>query len=353
MKTQTGLVLDMIKINVAKSNDVQRQLEEIKSKMSSANKDLHEQFQRVLEEIFKEIKEYPRGEQSNRRYYEAHDNLVDTFEWIFREPQRFFEAEPDLRVSFTDWLRDGDGIFHILGKPGAGKSTLMKFIWKHETTKDMLNKWAGTSQLLCLKYFFWPTSHQDGLMGLRCPFLMSALQQAPGLMELIVPGHGNLNLKVRTPLGYEEISQATHLLISSPSVLDRYRIFLLIDGLDEFDEKKHAEDHHNLVHLIQNWTFLSGVSKFVLLVRRMRLSCRQDMQAYITERWETHLDFPELRKEFAQLQKGLCNGPKSHRRTTECLVAHIINIAEGICLWTRLAMLELRNFLSGDHDLTE
>lgn len=40
-----------------------------------------------------------------------------TFEWIFE----------DERLGFTDWLRHGEGIFWISGKPASGKSTLMKF----------------------------------------------------------------------------------------------------------------------------------------------------------------------------------------------------------------------------------
>ncbi|KAI1467827.1 uncharacterized protein F4812DRAFT_427711 [Daldinia caldariorum] len=378
MKTQIGQIINMMENSSVENKNVQQQLEEIQSKMSSANNNLHEQFQQVLslcrraqeirklDEVFRELSEYHKeGTQLNPRYNEVHENLIDTFEWIYDDPQRLFEVEPDLKVSFADWLREGEGIFHILGKPGAGKSTLMKFIWKHKITKDMLNIWAGTSQLLCLKYFFWPTSHQDGLTGLRCSFLKSALEQAPELMELLIPGHDSLDSKTRVRLSYEEISQATDLLISSPLVLEKYRIFLLIDGLDEFDEMKHAEDHHDLVRLIQSWTFLSaGRVKIcvssreyeafmsVSLRQKIRLHnlTRQDIQTYVMEGLEKHSNFPKLRKGFSQLQNGLCESRTSHTCTIECLVAHIVDIAEGIFLWTRLAMIQLRKFLSSDYD---
>ncbi|KAI1658181.1 hypothetical protein F4813DRAFT_395898 [Daldinia decipiens] len=376
MKIQIRQVMDMIKGTIV-NNNIEQQLEEIQSMMVSTNNDLRNQFQQVLDlcrhaqeiqkinEVFKELSEYHNGTQLNPRYDEVHNNLANTFEWIFYEPKRLFEVEPDLKISFTDWLRNGYGIFHILGKPGAGKSTLMKFIWKHGSTKDMLSKWAGTSQLLCMKYFFWSTSHQDGLMGLRCTFLRSALEQAPELMKLLIPSRSGLGQKARTRLSYEEISQAVDLLISSPTILERYRIFLLIDGLDEFDEEKHAEDHRDLVRLIQNWTFLSGgrvkvcVSSreyeafmTISIHQRIRLHrlTRQDMQEYVAERLETHLEFANLQEAFTRVQENLCDDLSNHRCVIKCLVNHIVDIAEGIFLWTRLAMLEVRKFLSGDYN---
>jgi hypothetical protein len=47
------------------------------------------------------------------------------------------------RELFINWLSSGDGIFHISGKLGSGKSTLMKFLHNHRRTKTELKKWAG------------------------------------------------------------------------------------------------------------------------------------------------------------------------------------------------------------------
>lgn len=43
----------------------------------------------------------------------------------------------------TEWLSWGSGIFHITGKLGSGKSTLMKFLFKHPSTQIKLLPWAG------------------------------------------------------------------------------------------------------------------------------------------------------------------------------------------------------------------
>ena len=44
---------------------------------------------------------------------------------------------------FMNWLSGGKGIFHIAGKLGSGKSTLMKFLCDHPRAKAKLERWAG------------------------------------------------------------------------------------------------------------------------------------------------------------------------------------------------------------------
>jgi Cu/Ag efflux protein CusF len=44
---------------------------------------------------------------------------------------------------FIEWLSSSDGIFHISGKMGSGKSTMMRFLYEHPATRYELNRWAG------------------------------------------------------------------------------------------------------------------------------------------------------------------------------------------------------------------
>jgi hypothetical protein len=54
------------------------------------------------------------------------------------------------RVRLTEWLSSGEGIFHVSGKLGSGKSTLMKYLYNHPKTELMLKTWAGKkSQTFC------------------------------------------------------------------------------------------------------------------------------------------------------------------------------------------------------------
>jgi ABC-type molybdenum transport system ATPase subunit/photorepair protein PhrA len=63
--------------------------------------------------------------------------------WVFED--KVTDNGPNPCESFGNWLSSGNGIFHIAGKLGSGKSTLMKFLCDHQKTKTELQKWAGMS----------------------------------------------------------------------------------------------------------------------------------------------------------------------------------------------------------------
>lgn len=62
------------------------------------------------------------------------------------EPERR-EVQRAAGAMFTNWLSSSEGIFHISGKLGSGKSTLMKYLGDHPGTKTELIKWAGKFSL--------------------------------------------------------------------------------------------------------------------------------------------------------------------------------------------------------------
>jgi len=70
------------------------------------------------------------------------DPSTDTLAWIFDMPQ------------FSSWLQDGSGLFWIHGKPGSGKSTLMKFIVKHKLTWELLHNWKANKVEITASFFF-------------------------------------------------------------------------------------------------------------------------------------------------------------------------------------------------------
>jgi hypothetical protein len=52
----------------------------------------------------------------------------DTLSWLIKEESVLESPSPALNVSLRLWPRTGSGVFHITGKRGSGKSTLMKGI---------------------------------------------------------------------------------------------------------------------------------------------------------------------------------------------------------------------------------
>lgn len=79
------------------------------------------------------------------------------------------EHDSSVREPFLHWLSFGNGIFHISGKLGSGKSTLMKFLCEHERTIAELQKWAG----------MYPVADQGFLINLYHTFT-----RRPGVLTL-------------------------------------------------------------------------------------------------------------------------------------------------------------------------
>lgn len=74
-----------------------------------------------MEAMFLSALEYDGMLDRDSTVTEAHQ---ETFRWIFLE-----DAVHALRwTNFGDWLRSPDQLYWITGKPGSGKSTLMKFV---------------------------------------------------------------------------------------------------------------------------------------------------------------------------------------------------------------------------------
>jgi ABC-type polysaccharide/polyol phosphate transport system ATPase subunit len=69
----------------------------------------------------------------------------ETFRWLVDDASSFklTPVKTDARERYAKWLVSGTGIFHIIGKPGSGKSTLMKLLSSHSRTRTELLTWAG------------------------------------------------------------------------------------------------------------------------------------------------------------------------------------------------------------------
>ena len=73
----------------------------------------------------------------------------ETYEWIFRDHH---EGQ---QVTFTQWLEQESGVYWITGKPGCGKSTLIKFICNDERTSKGMGKWGMDKMPIYARFFFW------------------------------------------------------------------------------------------------------------------------------------------------------------------------------------------------------
>ncbi|XXG95540.1 hypothetical protein Hte_001804 [Hypoxylon texense] len=164
--------------------------------------------------------------------------------------QRATRSGVDLPWSpFPNWL-EADGIcYWINGKPGSGKTTLMKFISQDSRTKSHALVWANQDQdgllqpqnrVLQASFFFWslsPFGLQKSQSGLLRALLHDILEQEPTLIPKVVPELCYDILKSKSLDGISEPALPELqrwfkrlLRTACPSM----RLCFLIDGVDEY-----------------------------------------------------------------------------------------------------------------------
>ncbi|KAI0019996.1 hypothetical protein F4780DRAFT_395085 [Xylariomycetidae sp. FL0641] len=160
---------------------------------------------------------------------EAHTR---TFQWIYEDPQ--VTGKP--WSSFTDFLRSDARSYWITGKPGSGKSTLMKYINEIPLTVDHLQHWSKDRQLLMIPYYFFYNGGkmQKSEIGLLRSILHSMLSQERGLIPIAFPERYQAALD---DIGYPDPSlpEAKKALKRVLRESSHLCFFIAIDGLDEFD----------------------------------------------------------------------------------------------------------------------
>jgi chromosomal replication initiation ATPase DnaA len=93
-----------------------------------------------------EPKDKPEDEQEDERDAEK---KADRDEKVGKEQKMEGKAKASARALLLNWMCSGAGIFHISGKLGSGKSTLMKYLCNHDRTKFLLKEWAGKFPHFC------------------------------------------------------------------------------------------------------------------------------------------------------------------------------------------------------------
>ncbi|KAF4816663.1 hypothetical protein CGCSCA5_v006360 [Colletotrichum siamense] len=133
--------------------------------------------------------------------------------------------------NFVEWLRGNDrNLFWVSGKPGSGKSTLMKFI---ETSEDTLKIMAGElSNPRVLSHFVWKPGRpmQRSLKGVVCSLLYQLLESdRQSCVDLLARFPRLRHRDSDTDWTYEELQSVLLSLLRNCSE----RCLILLDGLDE------------------------------------------------------------------------------------------------------------------------
>ncbi|KAI1270402.1 hypothetical protein F5Y18DRAFT_12434 [Xylariaceae sp. FL1019] len=294
---------------------------------------------------------------SRRRRFEdipvAH---TQTFDWILDSSDQKRKCEAQDLDSLVEWLRGGKGILWVSGKAGSGKSTLMKYITKHGTTRKGLEAWAGQKKLIVGSHFFWSsgTTQQKSQKGLYRSLLYDFLCACPEQIPRVCGNRWAATKFSAQPDHYDEEWPTDELhaailkltrLSDSPA---KYCVF--IDGCDEYDG-----DHFELCQLLKE-LFKSSNTKCCLSSRPWNVF-EDAFGASPSSRLNLHL--LTQKDILVYTQSRLMEHPRwsvAHfcQDDMNMIVENITQKAQGVFLWVYLVTKSLRDGLTdGDmmHDL--
>lgn len=279
-----------------------------------------------------------------------------TFQWIFDEANETKHPWSP----FTEWLREANGIYWINGKVGSGKSTLMRYIFENQRTKQELKSWAGDMSTETYGFFFWNSGdeNQKSQQGLLRSLLFNILQHHRDLIPEVFPDvWAKWSIRSTAAVSHH-LLPGSALLPPEPapwsmvqlkrgfqSIINNFqgkiKLCLFIDGLDEY-----GGDYFDIIELFQEYAtsphlklcvssrpllaFTQAFANFPSL--KMQDMTQGDIGHFVQDRLYSHSYMLQL----------------SEHHTTEVslLVGEIVSKARGVFLWVKLVVRSLVRGLS-------
>ena len=244
--------------------------------------------------------------------------------------------------SFKNWLEgDSNDPYWLSGKPGSGKSTLMKYVatefGKFCYSRTTLSSWRGA--IICCFFFCnLGSSLQKNYAG----FLRSLLFQiAEQRAEMIPIMRDDATCQTSRPHDASLLFAWTEQRLEdalkrflghkSPSM----RVCMFIDGLDEF-----VGDEDHLVEIIRLLSQTSGMK--VCVSSRPEQIFRQGFAASPNLKLQD-LNYHDIRKAVSErLTPALRSYTSCSERETNDLVEQVIDSSHGVFLWAELMTKDLK-----------
>ena len=244
--------------------------------------------------------------------------------------------------SFEEWLSsEGHDPYWLSGKPGSGKSTLMKYVSAnfHNFRQNLepSSPWSSAHEVIVCSFFFWSlgSSIQKNYLGL----LKSLLYQIVRQWEDSIPIMSGQARPPRSTMLYEwtevRLEEALKLLLlSKPSTM---RVCIFIDGLDEFEG-----DEDKLIATIRLLSQSSGIK--VCASSRPEEIFRQGFAGCPHIRLQD-LNYPDILKATSDrltpvLSKrfpgSVSDSMLNSRLDANALIQQLTGKSQGIFLWAEL-----------------
>lgn len=259
-----------------------------------------------------------------------------TFQWIF-------DSSKNSEIRFNDWLRGDSGIFFVHGKPGSGKSTLMKYIFHAPETREQLKEWAGEKKLVMAQYFFWNAGStlQKSQEGLLRSLLFEILCKCRDFIPLVKQSIGDIeDFESDEDRWSKDQLLRTYRVLVDTDLSTRFCFF--IDGLDEYyDSNRKPEE---LIHTLRSiqatrdiklcvssrpWpAFMDSFTKTEWVLKVEDLTS-DDIIQYVTDKFNEEEQYRELSKANSEYAD---------------VVQQVATHAKGVFLWV---ILVVRNLVEG------
>ncbi|KAH7214187.1 hypothetical protein BKA60DRAFT_542793 [Fusarium oxysporum] len=318
---------------------------EAKALSDSSSIQLSPQRRQHLEQIFISRIRYDTIQERELTIKEAHKG---TFRWIFNDNN----AETS-SIGFKEWLASDGSLYWITGKPGSGKSTLMKYILQPvdessnaNRCNEYLQQWAGDRKLTIASFHFWAIGSdiQASKEGLLRTLLVQLFRAHPDVIPLVASSRWeSLCLFNEDPrrLSLDELGNMFRQAIKHIST--RAKLALFIDGLDEFDG-----DCNALITLVQEciaspmkvcvssrpWTEFENAFGYYPRLKMEDLTY-DDITKYVVSKFEANTQFARFQKLHPQFAGAL-----SHS---------IADKASGVFLWVTIVVASLlAGMMAGD-----
>lgn len=278
----------------------------------------------------------------NDRYEAIPEAYRRTFAWIFQEEDSASPsalAPPKLRDkdSFVKWLRSETPLYWITGKPGSGKSTLMKYLYQHPDLCSHLQHWHKDHPLIMAGFFFWNsgTNVQMSQAGLVRSLLYQILDKNRGLLPLAFPKRWESYELIggdADPFTWTELITAVEILVSDTS---RY-YFFSIDGLDEFEG-----DAGELVQFVTKLSCHTNVK--ICTSSRPYLAFEEEFSSGPWLRLEslTYSDIAFFVKDKMEQSKMFATIQSFMPDVAYSLIHEITERASGVFLWVHIVVKSL------------
>ncbi|RYP89304.1 hypothetical protein DL770_004456 [Monosporascus sp. CRB-9-2] len=247
----------------------------------------------------------------NERENKIEEASDETVEWVFSE-EPLADGE---KCRFVEWLKSDRSVFWISGKPGSGKSTLMKFLLRDSRTTEYLGTWKTPVQI-CRFFFFELGSNalQKQLRGCCRTLLHQILDGNPTILETMLQKRPELSKKLSEyDWSLRELSGVLQECLS----LGHWAFCLFLDGLDEIV----SEERDAIVKLVGSLRRLPTVKDLTY----------NAIRTYAEDRLKEHVDYLQA-------------PDKSYQQFLSDLAWR----SEGVFLW---AVIAIKDLLRSMHNL--